>query len=86
MMLHYNMTTGSQCRSEVECLALFLIHYHHTTALPTLTPHPTPFPHLSSGMMVEVRVTIPCTLTRVSMSSGFRSRMVRELSRLNGRT
>jgi len=33
-------------------------------------------------MMALVRVTMPCTLTRVSMSSGFRSRIVRALSRL----
>lgn len=32
--------------------------------------------------MELVRVTMPCTLTSVSMSSGLRSRMVRALSRL----
>lgn len=37
-------------------------------------------------MMDDVRVTMPCTLTRVSMWAGSRSRMVRVDARLNART
>jgi hypothetical protein len=43
-------------------------------------------PHLRSGMMFPVRVTMPLMATRLSMSMGSRSRMARTSSRLKMRT